>query len=265
MIRRICVGILAVGFEAPPLAFALGQGGPKGRTLRTAFLHSRTTPRALYMSIEIERKYSVVGSPATLRTNLAAAGATLEKELSFEDAYFDTGQLTLTKRDVWLRQRAGSWELKVPLDGARVRSGGETAAFREIEGEAAVEAELNGLNFIKSAVGDTLSGRLGVSPFARFTTVRSRWALGGCSIDVDTADFGIPPVVEIERMCASKADVPEAYAAIDATADGLIERCVLAPLTSSQGGKLESYIRLNCPAHLAALVEAGLLSPSPGQ
>ena len=68
------------------------------------------------MGIEIEKKY-----PITER-NIEDIESKLNflNEKRFVDEYFDNQMYTLTKKDVWLRARAGKFELKVPMgrDGA---------------------------------------------------------------------------------------------------------------------------------------------------
>ena len=95
-----------------------------------------------------------------------------------------------------------------------------------------------------------------VAPFAEFTTTRSKWTLGGCSLDADVASFG-HAVMEIEAMVDNADEVTAAEAEIARVADLVGAR----PLESALGGKLETYIRRHCPVVLAALVEEGILQP----
>lgn len=169
----------------------------------------------------------------------------------------------------------GAWELKLPLDddtSGVPRSGGERTVFREVEGTAQVARELAallpGADPVVSAVSadgstddskqlEALLLAVDAKPFAQFETVRSRYRLGRCAIDADIASFG-HSVLEIEVMCCSRDEVPEAEAEIEqvATLVGV------QPLGDT-GGKLETYIRRFCPAVLQKLVEAGVLPPSP--
>ena len=98
-----------------------------------------------------------------------------------------------------------------------------------------------------------------VAPFAEFTTRRAKFELDGASVDVDAASFG-HAVCEVEVLCAYASQVPDAEAKIAYVA----QRLGLAPLTDS-GGKLETFIRRNCPTHLKVLVEAGYLKPEPAR
>ena len=57
-------------------------------------------------------------------------------------------------------------------------------------------------------IDDTLRDAT-LAPFADFATTRSKFALGGCSIDADTASFG-HAVMEIEVLCADASGVEAA-------------------------------------------------------
>jgi len=129
-----------------------------------------------------------------------------------------------------------------------------------VEGAAAVNEALRDLLPVSSAcedlcgIDDTLRDAA-LAPFADFATTRSKFALGGCSIDADTASFG-HAVMEIEVLCVDASGVEAAEAEIARVADLVGAK----PLTSALGGKLETYIRRHAPAVLQALVEEGILS-----
>jgi thiamine-triphosphatase len=219
-------------------------------------------------SIEVERKF-FLNSADTLQQRVAEHGGDSLGVVSFTDSYWDTDDCTLTRRDTWLRQRDGQWELKLPVEDAR-RSGGERSVFREIEQAPAVAAALESLltGWTSSDVVDAASGDCNVrlesslreaalAPFATFTTTRSKLRLGKCSIDADVADFG-HSVLEIEVMCADQGEVVAAEAEIARVAHLIGAE----PLGPQSGGKLETYIRRHCPSVLANLVEAGVLQPA---
>ena len=216
---------------------------------------------ATRMSIEVERKFEATDA-AALPSRVAALGGTLAGEVSFTDAYWDNAGCTLTRRDTWLRQREGKWEIKIPLGDPGDRSGasgGERTVFREVEGEAAVRTALESLldGGALDGAGDleaTLRAAA-FAPFVTFGTKRSKFRVGECAIDADVASFG-HSVVEVEVMCESEAAVPEAESAIARVAGEL----QLVPLQNT-GGKLETCIRREAPAVLAALVEEGILKP----
>ena len=102
-------------------------------------------------------------------------------------------------------------------------------------------------------IDDTLRDAT-LAPFADFATTRSKFALGGCSIDADTASFG-HAVMEIEVLCADASGVQAAEAEIARVADlvgakPLAQARWAASLRRTSGG----------PKVLQALVEEGILS-----
>jgi adenylate cyclase class IV len=92
-------------------------------------------PRA---TIEVERKFNLP-SGKDLSDRVTALGGEVKGKVQFTDSYWDTAGCTLTRRDVWLRQRDGAWELKLPVEEEDARrSGGERSVFHEIETPHAV-------------------------------------------------------------------------------------------------------------------------------
>ena len=75
-------------------------------------------------------------------------------------------------------------------------------------------------------------------------------------------------VCSVEWIHQIILDAAELAATMDPDAEAEIayvaSRLGLTPLTDS-GGKLESFIRRNCPTHLRVLVEAGYLKPTPAR
>ena len=262
MIRRRGCGDTAAGAESgsPATLRRDPRAALRRRRGRTADA-PRTSPRAQV--------------PEDLEARVAALGGTKKGAVAFSDEYYDTADLTLTTRDVWLRRRDGAWELKVPHEGVRRASGGETTAFREIEDEAAIAAELAemGVAFPE-----------GVEAFAAFDTTREkyrgrgkifvgfpsrrrrrrsdagkiifasssfgrRYVLGAVGVDVDAASYG-HAVMELEVMTdGSKTAVADARRLIAAAAADL--GCGALP--ADAGGKLETYLKRFCPAHAKAV------------
>ena len=119
-------------------------------------------------------------------------GGWLKSQTTFVDVYFDTPTYKLTISDHWLRQREGSWELKVPSGHA-----GGSAVYAEVEGEAAVAAALGPLLRLDQGAA-TAAERVGrvemqtvlqehtLAPFGTLTTQRESYAMAdGLSIDLD--------------------------------------------------------------------------------
>ena len=236
---------------------ALGMGG--GSQAKRPPV--RPIASAASAKIEVERKFAA-GDPAELSRVVTANGGTVLGEKRFHDQYWDTPQCDLTRRDTWLRRRDQQWELKLPVEEAAKRSGGERSIFREVEGSAAVAEALAPLlpgwdGAVPVEPDADLEPRLRalkLVPFAELGTVRSKYKIGQGSIDADIASFG-HSVVEIEVMCSTQEEVPAAEDEI-----GRIASLIGAkPLDGTTGGKLETYIRRFCPDVLAQLQEVGVL------
>ena len=63
--------------------------------------------------IEIEKKFILTPE----QEQALIKGADFIEEKEFTDIYYDDKILSLTTKDIWLRERAGKFELKVPLAG----------------------------------------------------------------------------------------------------------------------------------------------------
>ena len=99
--------------------------------------------------IEVERKFKLE-SASDIAARVQAAGGTPLASQRFDDAYWDTADCVLTRRDVWLRTRtheeaAATWELKVPATASKHAHGGERTAYTEHVGEPAVVRALTDL------------------------------------------------------------------------------------------------------------------------
>ena len=230
--------------------------------------------------IEVERKYSAGDGVEAIARRVADLGGSEIGSVVFTDTYYDTPTCALTANDVWLRRRDDRWELKVPIPGDARRSGGERSVFREVEGAAGCLDELGkvlgtetraALRTGRSETGEArdddraekdgdenlrrFMAERTVVPFASFTTTRAKFFLDGAAIDVDSASFG-HTVVEVEVLCGDAGEVPAAEALVRAVAAKLALTDV-----GATGGKLETYLRRNCPKHLETLVERGILQP----
>jgi len=232
--------------------------------------------------IEVERKYGAGDGVEAIARRVADLGGSEIGSVTFTDTYYDTPECALTANDVWLRRRDDRWEIKVPIPGDARRSGGERSVFREVEGAAGCLAELREVLAAapisaehrkgKSENDEARDDRQGedadddeglrrfaysrsVAPFASFATTRAKFSLDGAAIDVDSASFG-HTVVEVEVLCGDAGEVPAAEALVRAVAEKLALEDV-----GATGGKLETYLRRNCPKHLETLVAKGILRP----
>lgn len=166
--------------------------------------------------VEVERKFKVT---ADTKIKLVEIGAELHKEKVFLDRYYDSPEYSLTLKDCWLRQRNGSWELKV-VNGQFTKLASQ---YREITNITEIKDFL--VNHfhrtdIKSFQLDQVIQKLDLQPFVEFTTTRQTYFLPECTIDLDLTDFGYQ-VGEIEVMATDKCQIPRALETITSVADKL--------------------------------------------
>lgn len=188
--------------------------------------------------IEVEKKFSITPEELARLT----AGAEFIGEKEFTDVYYDAPDHTLTKKGFWLRNRAGRFELKIPLEA---RDGNGMDKYEELEDEGSIAERLGlptGENFVDAARG------AGYVPFATITTKRAEYKKEGFTIDMN--DFGYHRLLEIELMVENEAEMDEAERKIVAfaSAQGLSAR----PVRS----KMIEYLARNDPAHFHALEAA---------
>ena len=230
-----------------------------------SFVSDVNQPNVIHAIRSTDRGGKKVCSPERPCCDGGKRGGTGGKEPGtkrFTDVYYDTADCSLTRRDTWLRERDGAWELKLPVYEDARRSGGERTAFTEVEGEAAVAAALR----------DLLPGideKMSAQPLSEMLNA-ARAAICGILHDALQMEarqrehrrrrgLVCHAVMEIEVLCKSESDVDEAEAEVARVADILGAQ----PLSGSMGGKLETYIRRHCPSVLAQLVEAGVLAADP--
>ncbi|XP_069044213.1 thiamine-triphosphatase isoform X3 [Lepisosteus oculatus] len=162
------------------------------------------------MSVEVERKF-VCGPD--IQTRLNDLAAVCLGCAQFLDQYFDTPDCRLTLRDVWLRRRQGSWELKCRDGATRRRSAAESrqqerggdalcTRYREItelaEVIARVREELREGDHEQAArVRDGQmredGGGEGKSPASTETQVTGTGARLGTGSDIGQGNAEIPP------------------------------------------------------------------------
>lgn len=153
-------------------------------------------------SIEVERKFRVtplIRSSLVLRTHAT-------KRFSFEDCYFDEH---LASRDMWLRKRNDTWELKIPINSTTQKSSAETV-YRELTGSA-----------VWRELGDDSIERESLLEYARLKTDRMefqfKWRSYQVSIVLDacTSEDGFQyDVGEIEVLVDDDCEVEAASRAL---------------------------------------------------
>ena len=187
--------------------------------------------------IEVEKKFTVND---TVLGNLKSLGASLRKESTFTDIYYDNPLYVLTSNNFWLRQREGLWQLKSPVGG---RSANETlvnSSYKESELEMDILNLLmpilcntdddkiyftNQLNLIDDAdkrcstLVEVLR-HLNCKPFCKITTRRQTFALGEFNIDLDLTDTGYQ-VGEIELLSDGEENILSMAKRIDGLSDQL--------------------------------------------
>ncbi|MEQ2171551.1 hypothetical protein GOODEAATRI_011896 [Goodea atripinnis] len=188
------------------------------------------------MSVEVEQKF--LFNSDTVKT-IEEIGVCVGLK-QFHDQYFDTPDFKLTLRDVWLRRRKQSWELKCPT--ATVSGTGEPGReqslctqYKEITNLPEIYQRVK--EFIKEACedgetevtpsdeDDSWLGKMNLRCFAEFTTTRRSFTLKGeqgVQIDLDQADFGYH-VGEIEVLVPEGGDMQSAQEKIRHTAQKLGE------------------------------------------
>lgn len=212
-------------------------------------------------------------------------------QCEFHDQYFDTPDFDLTLRDMWLRKRKGSWELKCPTAlskteetiGEQPNETSLCTRYKEIT--SLPEIKLKVKEVFKNCAGgsintgqrndhlvmveqlsheehcgpegfsDSLPGELHLLCFAEFTTVRCCFTLPeeGVQIVLDQADFGYS-VGEIEVLVQEEEDVGSAMEKI-----GKAARKLSLTRNLRIEGKMGVYLQRYCPKHYAKLKNAEII------
>ena len=184
----------------------------------------------------MEAKFCV---PSDISPLLLAGGGTLTRPASrLRDVYWDTRQAGLMARDLWLRQREGVWQLKLPGAGGASRQGGtttyrevmEVGAIRALVKEVGVEQELEELERLVE-VGCT----------------REEWVVGEVVVVVDRMEDGYT-VGEVEVVVGDSQGKEDARRKVDA----MVARLGLQPQLE---GKVEHCLRLQNPGAYRLLLQ----------
>jgi len=195
--------------------------------------------------IEVEQKF-ILSEGAKAR--LTKEAKFISKKV-FTDIYYDTADYSLTTKDVWLRQRGGKFELKIPI---KIDINRLTNQYQEIEDEAEIRKFLH-LSEEKGLEDDLASKKYSI--FCRCTTVRKKYGLNQFIIDLDEVDYGDFKynLGEIELMINSKEEMALASEKILALAKE--KGLELLPVR----GKVIEYLKQKRPQHYEVLVKAGVV------
>nr|XP_023661615.1 thiamine-triphosphatase [Paramormyrops kingsleyae] len=244
------------------------------------------------MSVEVERKFVC---DANIQDKLREIGAVCVGQCQFEDKYFDTPAHHLTLRDVWLRCRQGSWELKCPTQESGNPELGLCSRYREITSLPEIIAKVEAV--IKESSGDekhdteqaeeqkkadrhdqraatemkpgkkesgeggfpSWLGKLNLLPFAVFTTNRCSFRLDG---DTDLGGVRVDLDQADFGFCIGEIEVlvpdgEEMHSALEK-----IERTAHRLGLSGDKrvpGKMNVYLQRYCPEHFKELFNANIL------
>ena len=194
--------------------------------------------------IEVEKKFILTSDQEKALTE----GAEFLGEKKFTDSYYDDAEYSLTKQDIWFRNRDGKFELKLPMNVSIEERVSDQ--YKEVEDEKEIK-EYFKFDASKSIMN--LLEERGYKPFCVMTTTRRKYQKEGFGIDLDIIDFGYT-VAEIEYMAKEKEDLREVTNKIIefAKEHNIITNSVVR-------GKGAEYLRRYNPKHFQALIEAGVL------
>ncbi len=198
-------------------------------------------------TIEIERKVRL--EPHQIQQ--IAKTAILVKETQIQDTYFDTDDYQYTAQNMWLRQRDGSFELKIGIK----KENGAIDRYEEITDQHLILSHLRldvGVDF------PTALSQKNISAFCSFLTLRKTYRLGEITIDVDDADFGDfrYRVAEIEMVVSDLSKMHEAEQKI-----GLFIKEFGIDTSIPVPAKLSYYLYCKKPDHYQALVQNRVVQP----
>ena len=197
--------------------------------------------------VEVEKKFLLSDKQKTQLLD----GAEFLYEKVITDSYLDDNSYSITKADLWLRQRDGVFELKAPLlSGSGSYDGANRYRELTTENEIVDELALSVDRPLKNELG-----RLGILPFVTCHTTRQSYSKEGFTIDIDSAtykntDFTYS-VAEIELLAEDESQA-------DAFEERIMTFAKLYELETSSVvlGKIAAYLQRVKPSHYQALVNA---------
>lgn len=175
----------------------------------------------------------------------------LVKQTQIQDQYFDTVDYRYTTRNMWLRQRGETFELKVGIQ----QQNGSLDRYEELSNEKSI------LQYLKLDMVNDLSTALsqnGIFKFCGFFTQRTSYLLDNLRIDIDDANFGdfTYRVAEIETVVSELESIQDAEQKIfQFTKTMGIDTTIPVP------AKLTYYLYCKRPDHYRALVHHKVINP----
>jgi len=262
------------------------------------------------IELEVEQKFALpnTSSVAEIERKLASLGfERIGRKAEFTDWYFDlpAPHWSLTLQDCWFRYREvkigdktswgwkGSWQLKrgrqIADDGSSLNAGGGATVYEEIEGQDAVDAALSmlsneNIDIDGCSVDNKIDAKYdgfdiphlgegcGLTPFARFETRRTCWAVlnfessdsdfVGLTVELDGTNFGYM-VGEVETMVYSEDKVANAKDRVAKLVSKLgSDEDGNSGTSVPPAGKLETYMIENRRDHYDACIKAGVMGSS---
>ncbi len=212
-----------------------------------AVCRSSFTDVTVSVMFEVEQNFNL--SPDQKERLLDRAEFRHEKTIL--DIYFDTAAHALSCKDMWLRDRDGRFELKVPADmhGASVID-----QYEEIENEEEIRRAIE-----LPDAGDMRDdlAKNGYQPFCACATVRKTYVKDGFTIVLDEVGYRDSAwtykTCEIELLVETRERMSDASRRIAefARLHGLKSEYLL--------GKVVAYLQREKPEHYGALVDAGVI------
>ena len=189
--------------------------------------------------IEVEKKFILTPE----QEKALIKGAEFLGEKKFTDVYYDDDNFSLTKKDIWLRERSGKFELKLPMNESLENRVSDQYLELDVEDDILAHFGARGVS-----IKDFLIEK-GYKPFCEITTTRRKYKKEGFGIDLDIMDFGYT-VAEIEYMTDNESKIQEVTNAIIAFAEknNIISKNVIR-------GKVVEYLRMNNLKHFQALID----------
>ena len=84
--------------------------------------------------VEVEQRFVISESLEDLERQILGKGGTFKSTVYFNDIYYDFGDYRLSKANVWLRNRAGIWEIKHPSIQGENPNTKKVAIYTEVVG-----------------------------------------------------------------------------------------------------------------------------------
>lgn len=192
--------------------------------------------------IEIEKKFILTAE----EKQRLLKGAILVQKKTIHDIYYDTSEFALAKKDWWLRDRNGSFELKISLRLPSKKEEYAPTQYQELQEEQNIRKALGISSDYPFA--DALD-RAGYVQAFTITTIREQYTKEGFTIAQDSVDYGYD-LVEIERMVEHESEILQAEKDIYAFAQAQGLR-----VKEAGRGKVLEYLRRYNPVQYEAILQ----------